>query len=113
MSLDKFFSPLSVAIVGASQKKGKVGYEILTSMIKGGYEGKIFPVNRKADEIGGLKCYPDLKSIGETPELVLIIVPAKFVPDVMHQCVKANVKSVVIITAASRRWGRRRSGMDH
>ena len=105
MSLEKFFSPRSVAIVGASQKKGKVGYEILTSMVKGGYEGKIFPVNHKASEIGGIKCHPDLKSIGETPELVLIIVPARFVPDVMHQCVRANVKSVVIITAGFKEVG--------
>ena len=105
MSLEKFFSPQSVAIVGASQKKGKVGYEILTSMVKGGYEGKIFPVNHKATEIGGLKCYPDLKSIGEAPELVLIIVPAKFVPEVMHQCVKVGAKSVVIITAGFKEVG--------
>ena len=48
MSLETFFNPKSVAIVGASQKKGKVGYEILTSMIGAGYRGEIFPVNHKA-----------------------------------------------------------------
>jgi len=105
MSLEKFFSPQSVAIVGASQKKGKVGYEILTSMVRGGYEGKIFPVNHKATEIEGLKCYSELREIGEIPELVLIIVPAKFVPDIMRQCVKVGVKSVVIITAGFKEVG--------
>jgi len=64
MSIDKFFNPKSVAIVGASQKKGKVGYEILTSMIEAGYRGEIFPVNHKAKRIEGLASYPDLESIG-------------------------------------------------
>ena len=45
MSLENFFNPQSVAIVGASHQKGKVGYEILRNMIDAGYEGKIFPIN--------------------------------------------------------------------
>ncbi|KPL19656.1 MAG: hypothetical protein AMJ75_12530, partial [Phycisphaerae bacterium SM1_79] len=79
MSLESFFNPKSVAIVGASRQKSKVGYEILANMMEAGYEGKIFPVNPQADAIGRLKCYPDLQSIGEVPELVVIIVPAKIV----------------------------------
>ena len=80
MSLDKFFNPESVAIVGASRQKGKVGYEIVASLISGGYQGKLFPINPKAEEIEGLPCYPDLQAIGQTPELVIIIVPARIVP---------------------------------
>jgi acyl-CoA synthetase (NDP forming) len=55
MSLESFFNPKSVAIVGASRQKGKVGYEILTNMIRAGYEGKIFPVNPKSEMIEGLQ----------------------------------------------------------
>ncbi len=105
MSLESFFSPKSVAIVGASRQKGKVGYEILTNMMAAGYPGKLFPVNRNADEIEGLKCYPDLMSIGETPELVIIIVPAKFVPGVMEECAKVRVKSAIVITAGFKEVG--------
>lgn len=105
MSLANFFNPKSVAIVGASQKKGKVGYEILTNLVKSGYEGKLYPVNPKADEIEGLKAYPDLESIGEVPDLVLIIIPAKVVPAIMKQCVKLGVDSVVIITAGFKEIG--------
>ena len=65
MSLENFFNPDSVAIVGASEKKGKVGAEILANMIEAGYKGKIFPVNRKAETINGLKCYPDIESIAQ------------------------------------------------
>lgn len=105
MSLQTFFNPKSVAIIGASRQKGKVGYEILTNMIAGGYGGKIFPVNRKADLIEGLRCYPDLASIGETPDLVIIIVPAKFVPGIMEECAKVHVRSVIIITAGFKEVG--------
>jgi acyl-CoA synthetase (NDP forming) len=76
MSLEKFFDPKSIAIVGASSHKSKVGYEILVNMIEAGFPGKIFPVNNKADSIEGLKCYPDLPSIGEVPDLVVVVVPA-------------------------------------
>lgn len=105
MSLEVFFNPDSVAIVGASQTAGKVGYEVLTNMISAGYKGKIFPVNNKLATIEGLKCYPDLESIGQTPDLVLIIVPAKIVPSIMQQCVKIKAKSVIIITAGFKEVG--------
>ena len=105
MSLESFFSPRSVAIVGASRQKGKVGYEILHNMIQAGYEGKIYPVNRDADVMEGLKCYPDLLSIGETPDLVVIIVPARFVMEVMEQCVTIGTKAVIIITAGFKEVG--------
>ncbi len=105
MLLEKFFNPKSIAIVGASQKKGKVGYEILANLIKGGFPGTLYPVNQKSDEIEGLKCYPDLEAIGETPELVVIIVPAPYVPGIMEQCAKIGVDSVIIITAGFKEVG--------
>jgi acetyltransferase len=105
MSLEKFFNPASVAIVGASQTPGKVGYEILVNMIKAGYPGKLYPINPHTKKIEGITCYPDIASIGQTPELVVIVVPAKLVPAVMQQCAKAGVKSVVVITAGFKEVG--------
>jgi len=106
MILDNFFNPKSVAIVGASRQKSKVGYEILSNMTRAGYEGKIFPVNPNAETIEGLKCYPDLKSVGEIPDLVVIIVPARIVPSIMQQCAKIGVKSVIIVTAGFKEVGK-------
>ena len=105
MSFESFFYPKSVAIVGASQQKGKVGYEILKNMIDAGFEGKILPINPNAKSIEGLECHPDLESLGQTPELVIIIVPAKIVPAIMQQCAKVGVKSVIIITAGFKEVG--------
>ncbi|HUV63081.1 MAG TPA: acetate--CoA ligase family protein [Sedimentisphaerales bacterium] len=106
MSLESFFNPKSVAIVGASAQKGKVGYEILKNMIDAGYKGKIFPVNPKSETIEGLPCYADLAAVGQTPELVIVIVPAKIVPGIMQQCARVGVKSVIIITAGFKEVGK-------
>lgn len=105
MSLQSFFNPKSVAIVGASRQKGKVGYEILSNLVAGGYKGKIYPVNNKTAEIDGIKCYPDLASIGETPDLVIIIVPAQYAIAAMEDCAKVKVKSVIVITAGFKEVG--------
>jgi acetyltransferase len=112
MSLEKFFNPKSVAIVGASRQRGKVGYEILSNTIEAGFKGKIFPVNPNADEIDGVKCFPDLQSIGQIPDLVIIVVPANAVPAVMQQCANAGVQSVVIITAGFREVGKEGKGLE-
>lgn len=106
MSLKSFFNPKSVAIVGASSQKGKVGYEILRNMIDAGYKGKIFPINPKSDKIEGLPCYADLAAIGRTPDLVIIIVPAKIVAGIMQQCAQVGIKSVIIITAGFKEVGK-------
>lgn len=106
MAFEKFFNPKSVAIVGASRTKGKVGYEILKSMVDAGYKGGIFPINPKAETIEGLKCYPDLESIGQVPDLAIISVPAKMVPAVIQQCAKVGTRSAVIITSGFKEVGK-------
>jgi len=113
MSLEKFFNPASIAVVGASQTKTKVGYGILASLSEGGYEGEVFPVNPKAGKINGYKCFPDIASIGEVPELVIIVVPAKIVPAVMEQCAKVGVKAAIIITAGFKEVGKEGARLEH
>ncbi|MFZ9033025.1 MAG: acetate--CoA ligase family protein [Anaerohalosphaeraceae bacterium] len=105
MTLNHFFEPRSVAIVGASRQTGKVGYEILAGLLRAGFEGEIFPVNPTADEIQGRKAYPDLKSIGQTPDLVVLVVAAKHVPPMMQDCADLGVKAVVIIASGFKESG--------
>jgi acetate---CoA ligase (ADP-forming) len=112
MSLELFFKPKSVAVVGASNKAGKVGYELLSNLISGGFEGDIYPINPKADEILGVKAYPDITSIGSAPDLVVIIIPSKFVASVMKECGKIGVKSVVVITAGFKEVGKEGAAME-
>ena len=105
MSLDLFFHPESVAVVGASREKGKVGYEIIINMIQAGYKGKVYPINPKAPEVCGIKCFPELRAIGQVPDLVVIVVPAPHVANVMRQCGALGVKAVVVITAGFKEVG--------
>jgi acetyltransferase len=105
MSLKDFFSPKSVAVVGASRAGGKVGHEILVNLVRDGFEGRIFPVNPKADQIEGLPCHKDLRSIGERPDLVVIVVPAKAVPAVMEECAAIGVRNVIVITSGFKETG--------
>jgi acetyl coenzyme A synthetase (ADP forming)-like protein len=105
MSLDAFFNPDSVAVIGASRSENKVGHEILVSLVRGGFEGGIYPVNPKAEEIEGLTCYPDLKSIGKKPGLVVIAVPVKAVAGAVAECAQVGVKAIIVITAGFREVG--------
>jgi len=84
-SLDCLFNARSVAVVGASASPGKTGHTVLKNILEGGYQGKIFPINPKAEEILGAKCYPSLQDVPGTVDLVVVIVPGKMVPAVMRE----------------------------
>lgn len=98
--LDYFFYPDGIAVVGASKSPGKAGYQVLKNLTTLGFEGNVFPVNPKEDEINGLRCYSSLNDIKETVELVMITVPAKFVNGVVEEAVKrTDVKAIVVVSA--------------
>jgi acetyltransferase len=105
MSLSDFFNPKSVAVIGASREKGKVGYEILHSLVAGGFAGAIYPVNPKADELEGLKCYADVKDLPSAPDLAVIVVPAKAVAKVVARCSGVGTKSVIVISSGFKEVG--------
>lgn len=98
MNLEQFYNPETVAVVGASRKKGKIGHEVLSSLLRSGFKGKVFPVNPNADKIQGLRSYPDLKSIGEVPDLVVICTPPDLVETVLQQCGDIKVRAVVVLS---------------
>jgi len=99
MKWQLFFNPRSIAIVGASPKKGKAGNAILTSLLRDNFPGKIFTVNPNVKEVLGITCFPDLKSIGQVPDLAIVTTPPEHVIDLLHQCADTGVKAVVIITS--------------
>ena len=104
MSLNNVFNPKSIAIIGASPKVGSVGNSILLNLI-GEYKGIIFPINPKYDEINNLRCYKSILELESVPDLAIIVVPAKFVLDVLQQCANKSVKGVVIISAGFKEIG--------
>ena len=97
--LSPFFTPKSVAIVGASARAESVGHRLLLNMQEAGFKGGLYPVNNKRKEILGLKAYPDLESVPEALDLVVVSTPAPTVPSIIRQCGLKGVRSVIIITA--------------
>ena len=99
MSLDGLFYPKSVAVVGASNTPGKVGYAIVKNLIDSNFDGKIYPINLKEDKIQGLNAFPSVAKVSGKVDLVVIVIPAQLVPSVMNECAKKGVKNIVIISA--------------
>jgi len=97
--LNRFFAPKSVAIVGASEQEASVGHRLLLNMQEAGFKGRLYPVNHKRDELLGLKAYPDIDAIPDTPELVVIATPAATVPGIVRLCGEKGVHSIIIITS--------------
>ncbi|MEY3106302.1 MAG: hypothetical protein RIT35_468, partial [Pseudomonadota bacterium] len=97
--LNRFFTPKSVAIVGASERIDSVGHRLLINMQEAGFKGGLYPVNNKHEQVLGLTAYPDLNAIPEDLDLVIIATPATSVLNIIHQCGEKGVLSVIIISA--------------
>jgi acetyltransferase len=105
LNLDKIFNPQSVAIIGASDAEGSVGYAIVKNFTRLGYAGKVYFVNIRKAEIMGTKTYPTVAQIPETVDLAIIATPAKTVPDVIEECGKAGVGGAIIVSAGFKETG--------
>ena len=99
MDLKPMFYPKSVAVIGASNTPGKVGYAILKNLVEDNFSGKIYPINIKEKRVQGIKAYPSVLKVNGKIDLAIIVIPSKFVPFVMKECAKKGIKNAVIITA--------------
>ncbi len=103
--LDSFFEPASVAVIGATEKVGSVGRTVFWNLISSPFGGTVYPVNQKRASILGVRAYPNLAALPETPELVVIATPAATIPATVEECAAAGVKAVVIISAGFKEIG--------
>jgi acetate---CoA ligase (ADP-forming) len=105
LSLKDFFCPDSVAVIGAAREEGKVGRTIFDNIIGSGYKGKVFPVNPKASDINGHKCYCSILDIKQDISLAVIVIPAKFISKVLEECSEKNIKYAIVISAGFKETG--------
>ncbi len=98
MSLEKFFNPISIAVIGASRTPGKIGYTILENL-KYSFKEKLYPINPNAGEILGLTSYSSVLDVEEPIDLGIIVVPVELVKDVILECKKKKIRSVIIISS--------------
>jgi acetyl coenzyme A synthetase (ADP forming)-like protein len=99
-TLDAFFAPHGVAVIGASHDPTKLGHAIMCNLLdpKTGYPGPVYPVNPKVEEILGLRCYADISSVPDPVELAIIIIPAEVVPGAIEACGQRGIKAALIIS---------------
>ena len=100
-----FFDPKSIAIIGASSKPGKVGYNVLRNIVESKYKGKLFPINPKAEDILGYKSYKSVLDVPEEIDIAIFVIPSKLVNLIAEECGKKKIKGLVIITAGFKEIG--------
>lgn len=96
---NSIFYPSSVAVIGASPDFNRLGYHCMSSLIMGGFPGKIYPIHPSLSEIMGFKAYPSIKAAPGEIDLAIIAVRSSLVPALLIECAERGVKGVVLITA--------------
>ncbi|MHB1947216.1 MAG: acetate--CoA ligase family protein [Gammaproteobacteria bacterium] len=97
--LDSFFNPTSVAVVGASDRANSVGMKVFKNLIKNQFVGKLYAVNPKHHKVQGQPCFPSVKSIADSIDLVVITTPAQTVPEIIAECGEKDITAAIVISA--------------
>jgi acetyltransferase len=103
--LDAIFRPRSVAVIGATEKRGSVGRTVLWNLISSPFGGTVLPINPKRDNVLGVRAYATLEATGTDIDLAVIVTPPPSVPGLMQECAAAGVKGAIIISAGFRETG--------
>lgn len=104
-NLDRIFKPRGVAVVGASEREGTVGFTLLRNLLEAGFPGAVHPVNPKHASVQGLPSVADVTQLSTVPDLAVVCTPARTVPEVVAQCGRVGVRGVIIVSAGFREAG--------
>jgi acetyl coenzyme A synthetase (ADP forming)-like protein len=111
MTLEKFFNPTSIAVIGASRTPGKIGFTILENL-KLSFKGNLYPINPNAGEILGLTSYSSVLDVEEPIDLGIIVVPVEIVSDVLLECKKKKIRANIIISSGFSEIGEKERELD-
>lgn len=103
--LAKLFTPDTVALFGASDRKDSVGGVVFQNLLSSGFEGRVFPVNPKHETIQGQKAYASLYEIDEAVDLAVVATPAHTIPDIIEACGEHGIRMMLILSAGFRESG--------
>jgi len=104
-NLDKLFHPRSIAVIGASNREGSVGYILLRNLVSAHYQGFVYPINLAAESVQDIKAYATIGEVPRRIDVAIIAVPAKAVPETMRECGEAGVAATVIVSSGFREIG--------
>ena len=97
--MDRLFYPRSVAVVGVSADERAFGTLYLTSLMRFGYNGKLYPVNPRGGKFFGLDAYPSVRDIPNSVDLAVFSIPAQGVSPVLDDCLASGIKAAIVISA--------------
>jgi len=103
--LDALFAPESVAVIGATDRPGTVGRTVLQNLLHPAFRGRVYPVNPQRGEVLGAKAYKTVGDIPEAVDLAVLATPAATIPALVGECIDAQVKSAVVISAGFKERG--------
>lgn len=109
MPLSDFFTPRTIAVIGASTSPTKLGHAVVKNLLEGGFakdQRQIYPINPNAKEILGLAAYPSVMDIPGPIDLAVIVIPYASVPQAIHQCGEKGIAAAIIISAGFREAGK-------
>lgn len=106
-AMQRIFRPRGIAIIGASAEAGKIGYAVVRNLLDGGYQGAIYPINPRANEILGLKAYPSVKAVPDTVDVAVFAIPARLVAGALAECGEKGVKGAILIPSGFAEIGER------
>lgn len=98
-SLDKIFKPERIAMIGVSNNPKSIGGIVLSNLIGSGFVGIVYTVNPNLEDVMGITCYPDVKSLPRVPDLAVIATNARLVSQIFRECGEAGIKGVIIFSA--------------
>ena len=98
-SLEPFFKPSSVAVIGASKRRGSIGGELFRNVLAGDFSGSVYPVNRKGDPVAGVHGYSAVGKIAEHVDLAVVCLPGELVLAAAEEALTAGVRALVVISA--------------
>src|ERR1051325_3903832 len=103
--LNVFFSPKTVAVIGATENPGSVGRTILWNLVTSPFGGTVYPVNPKRPSVLGVKAYPSISDIPEEVDLAVIVTPPPSIPGIIRECGENGVQGAVVISAGFKEIG--------
>src|SRR5258707_731039 len=97
--LSAALNPSSIAVVGASDNPNKIGGRPLLYLGRFGYKGRVYPINPHREEVQGLRAYPDIFSLPETPDLTIVAVPSPSVAPAVADCAARGVRAAIVMAS--------------
>jgi len=108
--LDAIFSPKTVAVIGATEKEGRVGCAVLKNLCA--FDGPVYPINPKHTTVLGIQAFPNIAEVPENVDLAVIVTPAPTVPGIVRECAQAGVPGAIIISAGFKECGARGAELE-